>query len=272
MSIPTSTYRIQLHKGFTFRELQRIIDYLHTLGVSTVYASPILQATPGSMHGYDVTDPYVINTELGDADDLRSIVKDLRKKDMYWLQDIVPNHMAFHTANSRLMDVLERGPVSPYYRYFDIDWNHPDEDLKGKVMVPFLGNPLEECIREGQIQLSLDTDGFKVRYLDTPYPLSLSAYPELILKIQRQMEDNDLASGLSKLIAAAAGVSLETWSSVKRECLEAVLQDPANADALGRFVREMNENASELMSLLDQQYYRLTFWKETDRRINYRRF
>src|SRR5687768_15999444 len=125
MPVPSSTYRIQLHKNFTFHDLQRILNYLHTLGIGTVYASPITQATPGSMHGYDVTDPHSINFDLGNADELRDIIRDLCKKDMFWLQDIVPNHMAFHTMNFRLMDVLERGPGSPYYRYFDIDWDHP---------------------------------------------------------------------------------------------------------------------------------------------------
>jgi (1->4)-alpha-D-glucan 1-alpha-D-glucosylmutase len=272
MSAPSSTYRLQLHKGFTFKDLQRIIDYLHTLGISTVYASPIMQATPGSMHGYDVTDPHAINTELGDAEDLRSIVKDLRKKDMYWLQDIVPNHMAFHTTNYRLMDVLERGPVSPYYRYFDIDWNHTDEDLKGKVMVPFLGNPLDECIGQGQIKLSFSEEGFKLGYLDTVYPLSLSAYPSLISMLQERMDDNALASALSRMIAAAAGVDLDTWTTTKKEYLQAVWHDASDAEALEELAEAVNQDAAWLKSVLDEQYYRLTFWKETDRRINYRRF
>ena len=273
MSAPSSTYRLQLHKGFTFKDLKRIVGYLHTLGINTVYASPIMQATPGSMHGYDVTDPHTINSELGNADDLRSIVKDLRKKDMYWLQDIVPNHMAFHTMNHRLMDVLERGPVSPYYRYFDIDWNHPDEDLKGKVMVPFLGNPLDKCVGEGQIKLSFSEEGFKVRYLDTAYPLSLSAYPRLISMLQKR-EDDDyvLVSALSKLIAAAAGVDLDTWAAIKEEFLQTIWRDASDAEALEELVESVNEDDAGLRMVLDDQYYRLTFWKETDRRINYRRF
>ncbi|HEX8040137.1 MAG TPA: alpha-amylase family glycosyl hydrolase, partial [Chryseosolibacter sp.] len=115
MNIPSATYRIQLHRGFTLRNLQRIVDYLHTLGINTLYASPIMQATPGSMHGYDVTDPHTINPELGDIEDLRALAKELRKRNMFWLQDIVPNHMAFHAMNFRLMDVLERGPESESY-------------------------------------------------------------------------------------------------------------------------------------------------------------
>src|SRR5687768_11847614 len=219
MHVPSSTYRIQLHKGFTFKDLHRIVDYLYTLGISTVYASPILEATPGSMHGYDVTDPHSINPELGSIDDLKAIAKDLNKKDMQWLQDIVPNHMAFHTMNNRLMDVLERGPESPYYHYFDIDWEHNLQELKGKVMVPFLGNDLDTCIKQGEIKLAFSETGFTVNYSDTQYPLSLSAYPLLKSLIESYDEQTHLASVLSKMIAASKTVKVETWNEIKKEFL-----------------------------------------------------
>lgn len=272
MPVPSSTYRIQLHKDFAFRDLQRIIDYLHTLGVGTVYASPIMQATPGSMHGYDVTDPHAINSELGTADELRAIVRDLRKKSMYWLQDIVPNHMAFHTMNYRLMDVLERGPESPYYHYFDIDWDHPDKDLTGKVMVPFLGSELENCIRKGQIKLSFSADGFKVSYFDTTYPLSLSAYPFLTSFLKKKDEASPAHSILQKMNATSPGVNFETWSLTKRGYLEAIRQDQKQLESIDILLEQVNRDRSLLLSILNQQYYRLTFWKETDKRINYRRF
>ena len=272
MPVPTSTYRIQLHKDFSFRDLPRIIDYLHTLGVGTVYASPIMQATPGSMHGYDVTDPHSINSELGTADELRAIIRDLRKKDMFWLQDIVPNHMAFHVMNYRLMDVLERGPESPYYRYFDIDWDHPDKDLKGKVMVPFLGNNLEDCVQEGQIKLSFSVDGFKVNYFDTPYPLSLSSYPFLTSLLKRKDQTSPAHSIVQKMNATSQGASFETWSIARRGFLEAIHQDKEQLESINRLLEEVNRDRGLLLSILHQQYYKLAFWKETDRRINYRRF
>src|SRR5690606_41100796 len=136
MAIPSSTYRIQFHKDFTFQQLKAILSYLQELGVSAVYASPVMKAVPGSMHGYDVTDPHRINPEVGTFEELRDISGMLQRNKMMWIQDIVPNHMAFSMHNTRLKDVIERGSDSPYYTYFDINWNHHQPHLKNKLMVP----------------------------------------------------------------------------------------------------------------------------------------
>src|SRR5687767_15156106 len=186
MHIPASTYRVQLHKGFTFKDLFEIIDYLATLGVTTIYAAPILKSTKGSIHGYDVTDPHTIDPEIGSIDDLRLISHKLKQKGMHWLQDIVPNHMAFDRANFRLMDVLERGPNSNYYNYFDINWNHPSPALNQKLMVPFLGNALTQCVKEKQIKLSFSHNGFEVNYFETRYPLSVSSYEYLFSSVNSE--------------------------------------------------------------------------------------
>src|SRR5215216_5877763 len=109
---PVSTYRIQFNKDFTFTDLEKIIPYLHELGVRTVYASPIFESTPGSTHGYDTIDPRKINPEIGTEEQLVNISRELKKRNMLWLQDIVPNHLAFHEKNQRLMDVLKYGRSS----------------------------------------------------------------------------------------------------------------------------------------------------------------
>src|SRR5690606_3750263 len=123
---PVSTYRVQFNADFTFRHLEEQLDYLQELGITTIYASPVFEAAPGSTHGYDVTDPHTINPAIGTLEEWRALHKKLQDKGISWIQDIVPNHMALHPSNSRLMDVLERGRLSPYYQYFDIDWKHPD--------------------------------------------------------------------------------------------------------------------------------------------------
>ncbi|MBL7699383.1 MAG: malto-oligosyltrehalose synthase [Chitinophagaceae bacterium] len=147
MSInPVSTYRIQFNKNFTFSDLEKIIPYLHSLGVKTIYASPVFEATPGSTHGYDGTDPNRINPEIGTEDQLRRISAELKKRNMYWLQDIVPNHLAFHENNQWLMDVLEKGRSSEYASYFDITWNHPE--FGNKLIVPFPGSELEKILKK----------------------------------------------------------------------------------------------------------------------------
>lgn len=143
---PIATYRVQFHKEFTFRDFREIIPYLVQVGVRTIYASPIFEAVPGSQHGYDGTDPNRINPEIGTEEELMEIAETLKQNNMSWLQDIVPNHLAYHENNKWLMDVLEKGRSSTYASYFDINWNHPEFD--GKLMVPFPGGELEKILIE----------------------------------------------------------------------------------------------------------------------------
>lgn len=273
MHYPASTYRIQLNKDFTFRDLRGILDYLEALGVSTVYAAPILAATPGSMHGYDVTDPDAINPEIGMLDELRAVASLLKKKGMGWLQDIVPNHMAFGPQNSRLMDVLERGPHSEYYRYFDIHWEHPSKELNGKVMVPFLGNEPEECIGKGELKLAFSGQGFTIQYIDTQYPLSIPAYDHLITQEAQGPKDS-----LRRLLRDTFGVFTSNALSMKRPAWQTYktgfFKDAAAMyrEQFDELVSIINHDQESLRQLLEKQYYVLTYWKRTEQSINYRRF
>ncbi|HUQ67185.1 MAG TPA: malto-oligosyltrehalose synthase [Flavitalea sp.] len=142
---PLSTYRIQFNKDFTLSDLEKIIPYLDKLGIKTIYASPIFEATPGSTHGYDGVDPNKINPEIGSEEQLLRISQELKKKNMYWLQDIVPNHLSYHENNKWLMDVLVNGESSPYASFFDIIWDHPE--FNRKLMVPFPGSELEKLLK-----------------------------------------------------------------------------------------------------------------------------
>ena len=146
---PETTYRIQFHKDFNFEAFDEVIPYLAKLGIKTVYASPIFKAVPGSVHGYDVTDAHQINPEVGTIEQLYAISGKLKALGIGWLQDIVPNHMAFDTGNAWLMDVFEKGESSKYATYFDIDWRHPG--MEGKVMLPILGKPLAEVVADGDL-------------------------------------------------------------------------------------------------------------------------
>src|SRR5215216_1738196 len=116
---PIATYRIQFHKNFSFQDFEQIIPYLQKLGISTIYASPVFEAVSDSMHGYDGLNPNNINPEIGTQKELVQISNRLKENCIGWLQDIVPNHMAYHHKNPLLMDVLEKGPQSLYASYFD---------------------------------------------------------------------------------------------------------------------------------------------------------
>lgn len=225
MRIPVSTYRLQLNAAFNFNNVEAIITYLHELGITAIYASPFFSAAAGSMHGYDVCDPYTLNCEIGTIDQLQRINGELQQKDMTWLQDIVPNHMVFAMSNLRLADVLERGPYSSYYNWFDIDWQHPDPLLHGKLMVPFLGKPLPECLQQQEIKIDLGSEGFVVKYGETIYPLSIGGYEPLLALLHQE----DVVQLIQQLLAEAVqGWPLPSWREIKTGLVEPFLaNEPA---------------------------------------------
>jgi (1->4)-alpha-D-glucan 1-alpha-D-glucosylmutase len=166
MRIPLATYRIQFSPAFGFSAAKDIVPYLHELGISDIYASPIFQARKGSPHGYDVVDPTQLNPELGTVEEFEALIEEVRRHDMGWIQDIVPNHMAYDGQNRMLMDVLENGAASVYFDYFDIDWNHPYEGIRKKILAPFLGGFYGECLENGEIKLHYDGNGLSVSYFE----------------------------------------------------------------------------------------------------------
>jgi (1->4)-alpha-D-glucan 1-alpha-D-glucosylmutase len=273
MDIPSATYRIQFHKDFTLAHLARIANYLHELGISTIYASPITQATPGSLHGYDVVNPDIVNPEIGTAATWKKLTASLRKKNMWWLQDIVPNHMAFATQNTRLMDVLERGSYSPYHQYFDIRWKHHAPDLHGKVMAPFLGDDLVPSVEKGDIRLAWSDSGLNVQVYDNPYPLSAPAYHLIAAQLPPAEHTDALRDALNQMPAAAAtGSSLEEWFQFKHEWTARLQQHEGMLPLLLGTVDTINADHNRLLELLGTQYYTLTNWRRASYEINYRRF
>jgi (1->4)-alpha-D-glucan 1-alpha-D-glucosylmutase len=176
MYVPTATYRLQFGPSFGFKDAAAIVPYLHDLGISDIYASPIFKANKGSTHGYDATDPNELNPELGSDEDFSALTAKRGEYDISWIQDIVPNHMAYSSDNRMLMDVFENGRNSRHADFFDVIWDHPDESLKGKVLAPFLGKPYSEALADGEIQLESTESGLAVRYYDIRFPLAVSSY------------------------------------------------------------------------------------------------
>lgn len=269
MRIPASTYRIQFNKSFSLEHLKDILDYLSDLGITTVYASPLLRSTPGSMHGYDVTDPHQIDSEVGTMSELQELAREMEKKNMTWIQDIVPNHMAFATQNDRLMDVLERGENSCYYHYFDVNWNHHDPHLKGKLMVPFLGNTLEECLLAGEIKLQFSAQGLTIKYYDSLYPVSIQTWTQ-IKKYVNSTEAKNAIDDLLKL--STEKKNLSEWISLKEKWLHSFRKNTVAVSQVKDWVDVVNQSQETLADLLEKQHFVLTHWQETERQLNYRRF
>ncbi|MFF8033676.1 malto-oligosyltrehalose synthase [Streptomyces sp. NPDC016626] len=161
-AVPTATYRLQLQPGFPFAAAARAVPYVASLGVSHLHLSPVLEAVPGSGHGYDVVDHTRVRGELGGEEGLRELARAAREHGLGLVVDIVPNHMAMSPRhNPALWEVLREGPASRYARWFDIDW----EAQGGQVLLPVLGGPLGAELER------LEADGGVLRYHDHAFPL-----------------------------------------------------------------------------------------------------
>lgn len=291
MQIPTSTYRLQFCSAFDFSQAAQILDYLKKLGLGAIYASPVFAARPGSEHGYDVVNPGRINPELGSFQDFQELAGSVREKGLGWVQDIVPNHMAFAWENQMLMDVLEHRQASSYYPVFDIDWEHPSPGLHSRVLAPFLGQLYGQALEQGVIRLDYSAQGFFFTYYEHKLPLSLDSYPWVLtqglqgLKKELSEEHPDFINLLGVFYV------LKTLSQ---------LQDPGERLTQARFAKKLlfdlysrnmqihrwindllqaingQPGQPDSFQLLDQllvmQNFKLSYWKLATEEINYRRF
>jgi (1->4)-alpha-D-glucan 1-alpha-D-glucosylmutase len=291
MRIPAATYRIQFTPAFGFRSAAQRIPYLSGLGISDVYASPVFKARKGSTHGYDVVDPRQLNPELGSPANFETFVRTLAARGMGLLQDIVPNHMSFSSDNGMLMDVLEMGRHSPYYRLFDIDWDHPYESMKGKLLAPLLGRFFAEALEEGEIQLRFGERGLCIAYYDLTLPVRIESYLDVLgynisgLE-QRFCTENAACTNYLGLINLFKSFKLAGSGNVRVEQIvfakKMLLRLYAAHTEIKRCVDEniayfngrkgVPESFNALDKLLSEQLFRLSFWKVATEEINYRRF
>lgn len=268
MIIPSCTYRIQFNPRFTFHHLSEIVDYLHELGVTSIYASPILQPAKGSEHGYDGIDASVLNPELGDMEDLQKLSALLKQRKIGWIQDIVPNHLAFHTSNVWLRDVLERGINSSYSSHFDIDWEHPA--YPHKLMAPFLDDELVACIRQNKLLLEFSPHiGFYFAYYDNQYPVSADTYP-LLLSGCFEREPNAINAAISALVNNPA-TAYDHWLNMKMELLNLLSEQTLLARIVEK-LKIINQDQSTLLRIAGSQHYVLCHFTASHAEINYRRF
>jgi len=278
---PTSTYRLQLHKGFTFDDAAAIAQYMYDLGISHVYSSPYLQAAPGSMHGYDVVDHQRVNQELGGREAHERFSKRLGENGLGQVLDIVPNHMSLGQENRFWWDVLENGLASRYASFFDIDWQPQEERLRDKVLVPILADQYGRVLQDGGIRVTRNVDVFHVEAGGQSLPVTPNSLPA-ILNRAAEYSKSDTLSFLSasfgrlpvpdasdrRAVLARHRDKGVLWKLLKRLCAE----EPIVCEAIDRSIAETNANLDALDDLLNQQYYRLAYWKTADQQLGYRRF
>ncbi len=281
MRIPVATYRLQFNSRFGFREAGEIVPYLAKLGISDIYASPIFKAKSGSDHGYDIVDHNLLNPDLGTVEDFENLSETLAAHGMGWIQDVVPNHMSYSYENPMLSDVLEKGSNSKYYRFFDVDWDHPGDGLKGRLLAPFLGDLYGRVLERSEIRLIYDQVGFAVTYYELRLPLKLKSYGKILSlglrDLEHTLEENDPAINDLKSIILEAngddpdpGLKRRLWDLFERS-REVRNFLTSNLQAFNG--EETNPASFDLLDdLLSEQFFRLCFWKVASDEINYRRF
>jgi (1->4)-alpha-D-glucan 1-alpha-D-glucosylmutase len=292
----SATYRLQFNKDFTFRDATKLLDYFSELGITHIYASPILRSHAGSTHGYDVIDPTRLNPELGTEADFFSLQTELRNRGMGLVLDIVPNHMSASSENSWWMDVLEHGPESAYASYFDVDWHPPSRSLDSKILLPVLGRPFAEVLEGKEFKLIFSEGRLFIQYFDSLFPLAPKTYTGIlgrnIDKLRDKIgEESTAYQEYSGIVAAFA--ALPSPATVKpgeagdkrlrfealRERLRQLVSSHPDIETylrerLSEFIGQRGDPASfsPLERLLAQQFYVLSYWQNVNEEINYRRF
>ncbi len=295
-ALPLATYRLQLHHGFTFGDAMRTVPYLHALGITDCYLSPISKASPGSDHGYDVIDPVVVNPELGSEKDFEEFVGTVQAHGMGLVLDVVPNHMGIgKTLNRWWRDVLENGPSSRYATAFDIDWHPIKRELDNKVLLPILGDQYGTVLENQEMELVYEDGAFGLRYGDHHLPLAPKTWTRilshrlelLVAEDEHAMPVMELQSILTALKNLPESVERDPERTAERYREKEIVKKRLSAlmdesPVIRAFVVDnvrifngehgRSESFDLLDALLNEQAYRLASWKVASEEINYRRF
>jgi len=283
--IPTATYRLQLNDHYRFSDAAGIVDYLHRLGISDIYSSPILRANKGSQHGYDVVSATELNPELGTDEDLGKLSAELSRRQMGFLLDVVPNHMAASLENLWWRDVLENGRFSAWADTFDIEWSPftARGNLENKVLLPILGKPYGEVLESKELRLEMSEQGLVIAYFERRLPVAFRAYEQVI---GPALIDDDEPAGDGSLTSSAMLEILRSWTrpgerpetaagvEIKRWLWDRYQRQARFRERLAIEISSYNDltGIDRLDALHDLQWYRLAYWRMASQEINYRRF
>jgi (1->4)-alpha-D-glucan 1-alpha-D-glucosylmutase len=293
--IPSSTYRLQFNRQFKFTDAREIVPYLDALGISDCYASPYFQARAESLHGYDITDHNKLNAAIGSKADYEAWIADLHARGMGQIVDFVPNHMGIgEPLNHWWMDVLENGPSSTYAPFFDIDWKPLKADLEDKVLLPILGDQYGRVLERGELKVRFEAGAFYLRYYDHEFPIAPGTYRhilEIALAKLAPFKSEDFYAEFQSIITALEYLPRRTETDperiaerarekeiIKRRLVRRCEEAPQVQAAVMQAVEQINGKPGDprsfdaLDSLLNDQAYRLAFWRVAAEEINYRRF
>jgi (1->4)-alpha-D-glucan 1-alpha-D-glucosylmutase len=259
MKIPAATYRLQFRNGMTFSRAAELAPYFARLGISHVYGSPIFQAEPDSMHGYDVTDTRVLDTNLGGEPAFEHMIAAFQAEGLRFILDFVPNHMSASPRNPFWRDVLEWGQASEYAQFFDIDWAAP------KLLVPALATAYGTALAHREFGLNFDEEhgGFTFTYGGLKLPLAPPSYGLILAR----GEHEDFAEWARRFAVAAADRAPELKSD-----LVAAAHRPRFRQVLDQVITDFRQDIAAMHELHEAQCWRLTHWRAARETLTYRRF
>lgn len=295
LRIPSATYRLQFNHRFTLKQALEFVSYFHELGISDLYASPIMKSTSGSTHGYDILDPCQLNPEIGSEEDLEQLIKALKERGMGLILDIVPNHMSIADPDNKWwQDVLENGPSSLYADYFNIIWDPPKPELKNKVLLAVLDQQYWKVIENQFLKVMYEAGAFFIKYKTRRFPVNPLTWPTILKPVVEELlpklgekDPNllELQSIMTSLEHLPVERELEKCKErarekeiVKKRLVALTEETPVIREAIQNSMDALNGQKGDphsfdrLEQLLNEQAYRLSYWRVTNDEINYRRF
>ncbi|OAF10924.1 malto-oligosyltrehalose synthase [Bradyrhizobium neotropicale] len=281
-AIPLATYRLQLTADFDFDRAAEVVPFLKALGITHLYASPIMKARKGSTHGYDIVDHSQFNPELGGEAGFARLSEALQKHDLGLIIDFVPNHVGVHFADNPFwLDVLEWGQASPQAVSFDIDWDQLPYRARGGVLLPILGMSYGEALEHGEIALRYDPDqgSFSAWYYEHRLPIAPERYGEVVRMVVKEADAAGTEAGKRLLALTARYTGLRRPNRKEAPAFKLELKEIADgADIIAhglaayRAGKDRPAQTLALHHLLERQNYKLGHWRLASSDINYRRF
>src|SRR5947209_2888360 len=281
-AIPIATYRMQLTPDFGFDAAAAIVPYLKALGITHLYASPLIKARHGSTHGYDIIDHTQLNPELGGEDAFERLSQALKAHDLGLILDFVPNHVGVHFAdNPWWLDVLEWGPASPHAVSFDIDWDILPYRSRAGVLLPILGSSYGKALDQGEIELRYDPGrgSFSAWYFEHRLPIAPERYGEILRHAIKEAGTEDSTAGRRIIELASRYEGLRHPNRQEAPAFKLELKSIAgSAEIIAQGMQAYRTGPDRpaqtlaLHHLLERQHYRLAHWRLASSDINYRRF
>ena len=295
--VPTSTYRLQVHRECPLSAARDVVAYLSRLGIGAVYTSPYFTAEPGSTHGYDVCNHNEINPEVGGREAHAAFTAAVAERGMGHVVDFVPNHMGIGTGtNAWWRDLMENGPSAAASAFFDVEWRPVKPELQGKLLLPILGDQYGKVLERGELQLAFRDGAIVLHYYQQELPINPRQAPRVFRTAIEPLREalgpdhpqlHEFQSILSSLENMPPYTESEPDRMAERQREKEVArgrmarlaeESPDVRAQIEEAVRRFNgepgrpESFDALHDLLEVQVYRLAYWRTASHEINYRRF